>query len=571
MPGNFFVNFAKAMEGKQYIQVVVPLKLDWTPVYSASAGVVTGQRVLVRVARKQYVAVVCRTGVVPDIDESRIIPVDSEECGLPPITPAELELWNFIADYYLCTAGEVYKAAYPSMKLKSEQVAADAATRHEHTLAAMRERRKHALEKRILRLEASLARREKALVGKHAESVMERLMDERDRISEELRAAREALARLENEAVETPPPGVPSTAPAGRAPAGKPLLLWGGDRVRRYARMARETLDAGLDVLLLVPDIIFSDRIEAELAPDFDELRVCNSKQSQVRRRKLSDDLRGCDGPFFVLGTRSAVFLPFRRLGLIIVDEEQDTMFKQTEPAPRYNGRDVAVKLGAIHGAQVVLGSALPSLESVLNSRSGKYDSAITPAASAAVSVIDVRAEARKNGMVESFSRRMADIVAGTDGPVTVVRMWEKEDEVSRLADTCLPGRDVRIMTMAEARKSGFSPVTVILQADALVGRDDFRADERAAQIVAQLSALTRTLVIQTAVPARWDGSRNVDDLLAERREFGFPPFTRLVSLEPAGGQPQRIFLKRDGGLASRKAEILAGTPRGVIIDVDPV
>lgn len=551
--------------------MIVPLRLGWMPTYRASADVRVGQRVRVKVARGSYVGVVRSVGVVPDVAASRILPIESVELGLPEISMREIELWEFIASYYLCTVGEVFKAAYPSLKVKSEETAANAAAAKEERRVASAVRMQESVKRRISRLEASLALRKVALENRHKESVMERLERERDRIVAELESARQSLEELSviEPAAASAPARRMAPAIAGRAP--KPVLLRGSNRVPEYVQMIKETLSAGRDVLILVPDIVFCDRMEQALAPEFPDLLVFNSQHTQVRRRKIASALRSSDMPCVVLGTRSALFLPFCDLGLVIVDEEQDMYYKQTEPAPRYNGRDVAIKLAAIHGARTVLGSALPSLESEYNCISGKYLSETLDSHElASVMIVDIPAEKRKMGMLGDLSRILLKEISEFDGRVTLIRTWEKEEAVREQLEKYLPGREIDVMTMAEARRNGFGEFVAILQADALTDKNDFRADERAAQLVAQLRSMTRVLLIQTSVPARWNGSRGASDLLSERREFSFPPFTRLVTVSSPDG-PRQFFLPRDRSLASRKAEIASSARRDEIVDVDPV
>ena len=111
-----------------------------------------------------------------------------------------------------------------------------------------------------------------------------------------------------------------------------------------------------------------------------------------------------------------------------------------------------------------------------------------------------------------------------------------------------------------------------ILQADALVDDRSFRCDEKALQLVETLRALVPELIIQTAVSERFDGSKTLESLLAERREFNFPPFSRMVEIrsEADGEARARHFLKRDAQLGRNKRRILADLPRDCYPDVDP-
>ena len=111
-----------------------------------------------------------------------------------------------------------------------------------------------------------------------------------------------------------------------------------------------------------------------------------------------------------------------------------------------------------------------------------------------------------------------------------------------------------------------------VLQADALVSKDDFRSDERALQLVATLCGMAPEVWIQTSVRERFDGSRTAAMLMDERKKFNFPPYTRIVDIRRArtGEIVSRHFLARDRSLASRKAEILASMPQDCYPDVDP-
>ena len=129
-------------------------------------------------------------------------------------------------------------------------------------------------------------------------------------------------------------------------------------------KIIRETLAAGRQVLYLLPEIALTTQITTRLARVFGgEMAVYHSKFPDAERVELWQRQLGPKAAGLVLGVRSAVFLPFRRLGLVIVDEEHETSFKQQDPAPRYQGRDTAIVLAAQAGAKVVLGTATPSLE----------------------------------------------------------------------------------------------------------------------------------------------------------------------------------------------------------------
>ncbi len=141
-----------------------------------------------------------------------------------------------------------------------------------------------------------------------------------------------------------------------------------------YMHLIDETMKRGQQVLYLLPEIVLTSQLTDRLQAVFGEhLGVYHSKftdriRADVWQRQLSAD------PYdIIVGVRSSVFLPFQRLGLVIVDEEHEVNFKQQEPAPRYHARNVAIMMAARAGARVLLGTATPSLESYYNARTGKY------------------------------------------------------------------------------------------------------------------------------------------------------------------------------------------------------
>lgn len=159
--------------------------------------------------------------------------------------------------------------------------------------------------------------------------------------------------------------------------AGKDVVLLHGitasGKTQVYIRSIEETVAQGKNVLYLLPEIALTTQITERLRLHFgNKLGVYHSRfndneRAEVWNKVLKNDYQ------VVVGARSAVFLPFQDLGLIIVDEEHETSYKQFDPAPRYHARDTAIYLGHLHGAKVLLGSATPAIESYYNARSGKY------------------------------------------------------------------------------------------------------------------------------------------------------------------------------------------------------
>ncbi|MBP5334320.1 MAG: hypothetical protein J6Y61_00850 [Bacteroidales bacterium] len=474
------------MDNRQYIQTILPLKLEWEPWYYTTANVVLGSRVRVNLAGREYVAVVSRIAPQPDIDPAQVRPVTGLAQGLEPITEAELRLWRFISEYYLCTIGEVYKTAYPAGKQVVE------------------------------------ARKRKSAA----------------------------------------PPAPGATAVNGDLgfESGKPFLAVGAERHSLMRQLISKTLKQGKDVLMLRPD-----------AP----------LHSYAELRNLSQQVRRPDSPAQLIeGRRQILFLPYCKLGLIIVEQEQDSAYKQESPSPRYNARDVAVMLGSIHGAQVILGSSCPSLESLYNALSGKFRLKGAGYAQGldAATIIDTSAEKRKRGMKGGYSIKLLDAISNSLAHrehVLFLLPWADTSDAEIEARALFPEARTRLRfsPLGKADNLGKYGLVAILNADYLFSRQDFRSDERALQALSAVATeCTCPLIIQGAdLPARLQGL-TPEKLLEERRRFGYPPFSRLVEIKVGDKNEARkakftsvlcrefgslqVFLPKDSSLAAAKADI---------------
>src|SRR5438874_5864911 len=184
----------------------------------------------------------------------------------------------------------------------------------------------------------------------------------------------------------------------------------GSGKTEIYLRLAAAVRDAGRGVLMLVPEIALTPAVASLFGRTFaDRVAVQHSGLSDGERHDQWQRIRRGDIDV-VVGTRSAVFAPLERIGLIVVDEEHDASYKQEE-IPRYNGRDVAIVRGRRAGALVVLGSATPSMESYHNAIAGKYDRVVLERRVldrplAAVTVVDMREEYAADGPDVILSRR---------------------------------------------------------------------------------------------------------------------------------------------------------------------
>lgn len=150
-----------------------------------------------------------------------------------------------------------------------------------------------------------------------------------------------------------------------------------------YIKFIQETIDQGKQVLYLLPEIALTGHLISRLKKYFGgRIGVSHSRFNENERAEIWNKVLSCSKPGkspensydIILGARSAIFLPFSDLGLVIVDEEHDHSFKQFDPAPRYNARDCALYLAHLHGARTILGSATPSMESYFNASEGKYE-----------------------------------------------------------------------------------------------------------------------------------------------------------------------------------------------------
>jgi primosomal protein N' (replication factor Y) len=150
----------------------------------------------------------------------------------------------------------------------------------------------------------------------------------------------------------------------------------GSGKTELYVELIEEQLAKGKQVLFLIPEIALTTQLIDRLSAFFGEqIGVYHSKFNQNERVEIWNTVLANDPTKFrlIIGARSSIFLPFQELGLIIVDEEHENTFKQTDPSPRYNARDASIVLAHIHNAKVLLGTATPSIESYFNAKSGKY------------------------------------------------------------------------------------------------------------------------------------------------------------------------------------------------------
>ena len=396
-----------------FADCVVPLPLEGVFTYKVPAHldrlVQVGCRVNVPFGqKKQYAALVTRLHEEePEYDTKDILAVLDEERML---LPGQYRLWQWVAEYYMCTVGEVYKAAIPSgLKEKDGRVRyrprtvdcvrlADAyfdASVLNSVLASMKATPKQQL---LLMRYIELAGVNAALTVNNPcvlkEITREELLKATGCSPSVLKAACERglleeyektvdripTSRIPVELVLQPLSDAQQTAMNSIRAAWEEkdvCLLHGvtsSGKTEIYIHLINEVLAQGRQVLYMLPEIVLTSQLTDRLRKVFgDRLGVYHSRYTdaervEVYRKQVSDN------PYdIIVGVRSSVLLPFHNLGMVIIDEEHETSFKQTEPAPRYHARNVALVMARMAGAKTLLGTATPSLESYGNAVAGKY------------------------------------------------------------------------------------------------------------------------------------------------------------------------------------------------------
>ncbi|MDR1582976.1 MAG: primosomal protein N' [Prevotellaceae bacterium] len=499
------------------IEVLLPLylkTLTYSVPWDMKDFVKAGIRVIIPLGnRKMYSGIVVGISENVDVDFEikDIIGIIDET---PIVTASQLELWKWIAVYYMCTLGEVMKAALPAcLKLESQTKIAlnrsvynklpdnfelddidrqiinnlhdkqvsmddlakkagkknilsnikklldtgiviveeelvnnykskyqsfislhpdiDSETKLGEALDSLKKARKQEL---LLRTYIEIAN---PLDFVHPLEISKNELLDKSGVSESVyklceekaifTLAKKRIDRLKNNVVTQK--GLPELSPAQNEAfdklktAAKPVLLHGitsSGKTEIYIRLIDETLKENRQVLYLLPEIALTTQIIERLRVVFgNKVGIYHSNFSDAERTEVYNNLlksNDKNGVEVILGVRSSLLLPFSNLGLIIVDEEHESTYKQYEPAPRYNARDAAIILGKIHGARVVLGSATPSLESYYNALLGKYElvklterygKAILPE----IRTIDMKRAYWKKKVVSNFSEPLLNAI----------------------------------------------------------------------------------------------------------------------------------------------------------------
>ena len=394
-----------------YVDVILPLPLEGTFTYSLPAslagGVRLGVRVLVPLGKsKTYTAMAVRThDVKPDFETRDILQVIDQE---PVLLERQLRLWQWISTYYMSALGDVFKAALPA-GLKAEEnyrpktvrcVTLPANLRTEQNLhLALTILGKALKQQQTFNTYLQLSHWDQTDGDTPPDHIQDVACDELLNASGASDAVlRQLISRKFLEVYyrevgriggggEYHPEHIQPLSEAqqdamnqiGVQFMSKNVVLLHGvtssGKTEIYIHLIQKAIDEGRQVLYLLPEIALTVQMTRRLQHVFgSRLGIYHSKYSDAERveiwkKQLSDE------PYdVILGARSAVFLPFTRLGLVIVDEEHETSFKQQDPAPRYHARSAAIMLARMYeGTKVLLGTATPSMESYYNATTGKY------------------------------------------------------------------------------------------------------------------------------------------------------------------------------------------------------
>ena len=385
----------------KFVDVILPLPLPGTFTYSIpdelKGKVIPGCRVIVPFGKKvTYTALVAAVHDNTNSDYE-IRPIKEILDETPIVLEEQVKLWEWISKYYMCSLGDIYKAAIPQglkgeFKPRTEQrVRLTSRCRDEKGInlilqSLSRAPRQKRLLATYLQVTTPFSESPKE-VSKHklieeaqvSANIYKELQDKGILESYEVEIGR--LARQHETVV---PQNSLNDAQAKAFEEIKEsfkqknvTLLHGvtsAGKTEIYIHLITEALERGEQVLFMLPEIALTKQITERLRRVFgNKIGVYHSKFSDAERveiwkKQLSDE------PYeIILGVRSSLFLPFKKLGLIVVDEEHENSYKQQDPAPRYNARNAAIVLASLFGAKTLLGTATPSIESYYNATTGKY------------------------------------------------------------------------------------------------------------------------------------------------------------------------------------------------------
>lgn len=419
-----------------YVDVILPLPLEGLFTYAVgdalAASVQFGVRLLVPFGKsKTYTALAVRLhDEKPDFEVREVISVLDTK---PVLLPSQYELWQWMADYYMSPIGEIYKAALPSglkieegFKPRTETFVTLSHSSSQYSHLELLTTLRHAPKQlQVLTTFLSLTEGD----DKRGEVSRDELLNESRCTPAVLKGLidrgilstyTKEVGRLNNGG-EPHPEHIKPLSPAQQDAYNQILFQWLKHRVvllhgvtssgktELYIHLIQKQLDEGRQVLYLLPEIALTVQMMERLRAVFgNRLGIYHSKYSDAERVEIWQKQLSHHPYDVILGARSALFLPFQRLGLVIVDEEHETSFKQQDPMPRYHARSAAIMMGA----PVLLGTATPSAESYYNAMQGKYglvelNTRYQDIELPEIEVVDVKDLRRRKMMSGVFSPRL--------------------------------------------------------------------------------------------------------------------------------------------------------------------
>ena len=394
----------------RYVDVILPRPLDGFFTYAISSDMSSGVKLGIRVLVPFGASKTCTAMVVrmhddkPAFETKQVLQVVD---AMPMLLPQQLDLWKWIAQYYMAPIGDVYTAALPA-GLKDDEgwqpktevyVALSDNFQNDKALAIALDMLKNAtqqlkafthflhlshwdtIENNLTQLPVAEITRVELMNVSGASSAIIKALINRGL----LREYHKEVGRLNNSDAE------PSEKPKPLSQAQQEaynnivfqflkkrvVLLHGvtsSGKTEVYIHLINKALKEKKQVLYLLPEIALTVQMTSRLKRVFgNKLGIYHSRYSDAERVEIWKKQLSASPYEVILGARSAVFLPFQRLGLVIIDEEHEGSFKQQDPAPRYHARSAAIMLASYYGAQTLLGTATPSTESFFNAQTGKY------------------------------------------------------------------------------------------------------------------------------------------------------------------------------------------------------
>lgn len=437
----------------RYVDVILPRPLDGFFTYAISSDMSSGVKLGIRVlvpfgASKTRTAMVVRMhDDKPAFETKQVLQVVD---AMPMLLPQQLDLWKWIAQYYMAPIGDVYTAALPA-GLKDDEgwqpktevyVALSDNFQNDKALAIALDMLKNAtqqlkafthflhlshwdtIENNLTQLPVAEITRVELMNVSGASSAIIKALINRGL----LREYHKEVGRLNNSDAE------PSEKPKPLSQAQQEaynnivfqflkkrvVLLHGvtsSGKTEVYIHLINKALKEKKQVLYLLPEIALTVQMTSRLKRVFgNKLGIYHSRYSDAERVEIWKKQLSASPYEVILGARSAVFLPFQRLGLVIIDEEHEGSFKQQDPAPRYHARSAAIMLASYYGAQTLLGTATPSTESFFNAQTGKYglvqlQTRYKDIALPEIKVVDVKDLRRRKMMNGPFSPALLSAV----------------------------------------------------------------------------------------------------------------------------------------------------------------